>query len=110
MLDINTRLYNNNNIHVKINGGAAGVELNDLIYNLNEALFWEDTYLYGAPVMLGNDCGAYTFYNTNRDCIYYLTDRDINKIYAGHTVILYGRTLDAWDRETLARDFYGEEV
>jgi hypothetical protein len=45
MLDINTRLYNNNNIHVKINGGAAGVELSIILRDLGEALYWNDTYI-----------------------------------------------------------------
>lgn len=101
MLDINTRLYNNNNIHVKINGGAAGMDLNGLIFEISEAVFWNDTYFYGDPICLGNDCAGYTLYNTNRDCIYILTARDIIKLKDGHTVILYGRTPDTDDRETI---------
>lgn len=108
MLDINTRLYNNNNIHVKINGGAAGVELSIILRDLGEALFWNDTYIYGGPVCFGNDCGAFTFYNYNRACIYYLTDRDINKLKAGHNVILYATEPDENDREIL--ELFGVEV
>ena len=96
MLDITCKEFKNGNITINQDGRAES--LNDHIFNLSESLFWVDTYFIGDPVCFGNDCGAFMLYNVRLDKMYYITDRDFEKLNAGRACRLIAFTPDADQR------------
>ena len=73
--------------------------MNNLVYILNEFLFWNDTY-FVCDIPVGYYTG-YKFYNTRLDKIYVIYGEDLTALREGYRVIFTARPRDEYDNDEL---------
>ena len=102
--------YKNGNITIKYDSETIKAAERDEILTLSEVLYWIDCYIVGEEFCLSNYEMGCMIYNNYSDFVYIFPFSAMDDLKAGKTVRLYARRPDEWQRESINREFYGDEI